>query len=382
MKKIILGLIWLSSIVIAGCWYQKEATNTFQTTKTVKIGVIAPLSGPAASIWEDAVNTFKMARDEFNLNNKNTRIELIIEDWKCDGKNATSAAQKLVNIDQVKIILWWVCSSETLAASKVTEPAWVVLISAVSSSPEISKSKNYTYRFYSDINQAATIKNYLDKHSIKKIALIYENTDYWVWFANALINVIGEENIMTKLKFNTEEKDFSPLAKQVTNNKSSIDAIIYWPNSDSSSINILRAFEKEGLIKYFTWRILTNEVWYSKTVVKEIWPLLDWVLTTQLPSVDVLGNNAKDIISNFKKQYTANFSELFIVLFKESFNLVVDWITDEPYWPNKINEYMQSKTKNNTIQSSFGSYYFSGADAVWISFIMNRIYKWELDIAE
>lgn len=46
-----------------------------------------------------------MAAEGFNKANKNIQVDLIIEDGKCNGKDATSAAQKLVNVDQVKIIL-------------------------------------------------------------------------------------------------------------------------------------------------------------------------------------------------------------------------------------------------------------------------------------
>jgi len=64
-----------------------------------------------------------MAAEQFNKTHSGIQIQLIIEDGKCDGKDATSAAQKLVNVDNVKIILGGVCSSETLAASKITQPA-------------------------------------------------------------------------------------------------------------------------------------------------------------------------------------------------------------------------------------------------------------------
>lgn len=386
MKKIILGILWILTLAIAGCWQQQNSDNKTQTTnptsKTVKIGVIAPLSGPAASIWEDAVNTFRMSADEFNQENNTFHIELIIEDGKCDWKDATSAAQKLVNVDKVKIILWWVCSSETLAASKITEPAGVVLISAVSSSPEISKIKSHTYRYYNDISQAATIKSYLESRMFKKIALVYENTDYGVWFANALTQTIGKENIVANQKFNSDEKDFSTIAKNITDIKNNIDAIIYAPNSDNSSIAILKAFNKEWLLEIFSWKIITNEVWYSNTVVKEVWWLLDWILTTQLPSVEVLWDNAKAIISKFKETYTPNFSELFIVLFKESFNVIADGITNEQYWPNNINKYLQSLTLDTTVDSSFGRYYFSWSDAIGITFVMNSISDWKLQIAK
>jgi ABC-type branched-subunit amino acid transport system substrate-binding protein len=47
---------------------------------------------------------YKMAVDEFNTQNTKTNIQLIVEDGKCSGKDATSATQKLINIDKINIL--------------------------------------------------------------------------------------------------------------------------------------------------------------------------------------------------------------------------------------------------------------------------------------
>jgi len=114
------------------------------------------------------------------------------------------------------------------------------------------------------------MKAYLEKQGTTKIALIYENTDYGVGFAKALTNALGSENVLVDQKFNTDEKDFSVIAKQVTDKKADIQAIAYIPNNDSSSINVVRALDNEGLIEEFKGRILTSEAGYSSTTVKEL----------------------------------------------------------------------------------------------------------------
>jgi len=44
------------------------------------------------------------------------QIKLVVEDGRCNGKDATAAVQKLINIDKVAVIAGGACSSETLAA--------------------------------------------------------------------------------------------------------------------------------------------------------------------------------------------------------------------------------------------------------------------------
>ena len=103
-KKLSLVIvIWLLLITLAGC----TQTSTLTETKTIKIWVIAPISWPAADYGMDGVNTYRYLTDKFNAEHKDVQINLIIEDGKCDGKDAASAAQKLITIDRVQAILWW-----------------------------------------------------------------------------------------------------------------------------------------------------------------------------------------------------------------------------------------------------------------------------------
>lgn len=80
----------------------------------MKLGVIAPISGPASAYGEDYVNVVKHYTDAFNASQKEYKIEVIVEDGKCGGKDATAAAQKLINVDHVNMIYGGACSSETL----------------------------------------------------------------------------------------------------------------------------------------------------------------------------------------------------------------------------------------------------------------------------
>lgn len=385
MKNILLFSALCSSLILVGCNSSPQSSTLWSpenTPQVVKIGVIAPLSWPAASIGEDTVNTYTFAMQEFNNAQDDYKVELIIEDGKCNGKDASSAAQKLVHIDKVKIILWGVCSSETLAIAKITAPASVVLISAVSSSPEISKEENYVYRYYNDLYQVATLKAYFDKYSIKKIALIYENNDYWIWFARALENSIWGKNILVSEKFTSEEKDFSLMAKKVTNVKNNIDAIVYIPSSDSSTINIMKALDSEKLVTWFKDKIFTTEVGYSVNALKELGALMEWVLTTQLPDAKDLWSKADIFINMLKKQYTPNFAETFIVLYKESFDMLAAGLTDPAYGENNINAYIQTITEKNPRDGLFGSYYFNGVDVERVNFVVKKIVEGKLVTAE
>src|SRR4051812_8479329 len=98
-NKIIVALVLLAALVsvLAIRRGRQEATSG----STIKIGVILPLTGDAASYGEPARNGFELAREEINsaggVNGKS--LEFIYEDGRCNGTDAVNAGEKLVNAD-------------------------------------------------------------------------------------------------------------------------------------------------------------------------------------------------------------------------------------------------------------------------------------------
>lgn len=162
-------------LLLTGCVENTDINKN--DIETIKIWMIAPLWSVASAYGEDAVNVKKDAIEQFNTENPNINIELIVENGNCDGKSATSAAQKLITVDKVPIILWWSCSSETLAAWKLANDNKVVLLSASASAPAISDIWPYVFRFRNDVHAAKKLWEYVSEHN-KNIAIIYEKTDY------------------------------------------------------------------------------------------------------------------------------------------------------------------------------------------------------------
>lgn len=152
------------------------------SAEPIKIGVIAPLTGDAAVYGEPTRNMIAIAIDEVNAAHgiNGAPLQAIYEDGKCNGKDGANAAQKLVNIDGVKVIIGGFCSAESLASIPIVEQGKVVLLSPGSSSPELTGKSRFFFRDYpSDASQgqvlahaAYTIKKW------KKIVMIQEQTDY------------------------------------------------------------------------------------------------------------------------------------------------------------------------------------------------------------
>lgn len=184
MLKYVVGVI-AAAVVIAAVFTAGRRTAkapTAESKEPYKIGVIAPLTGDAAAYGEPLSNVLRMAASEINAEGgaDGHALELIFEDGKCNGKDAASAAQKLVNVDKAKIIIGGFCSSESLAAVPIAAQAKAFLFSPGSSSPDLTGIDPHFARNYpSDAAQGQVLAGVAyDDKQWKKVAFIQEQLDY------------------------------------------------------------------------------------------------------------------------------------------------------------------------------------------------------------
>lgn len=368
---LILGLFVLSTLT--ACTIDSQTSEI----KTIKIWVIAPMSWPWASYWEDAVNLYKYTIDNFNNNQKKVKIDLIIEDWKCSWKDATSAAQKLITIDQVDLILWWMCSSETLAAGKLAQDNKTLLLSAISSAPEISYMWDYIFRFYSDNQTAEVLANNL-RPEIKTIALLTENTDYAIALNKKFKEVYPWE-IIVEEKFNSDEKDFDLMINKLI--WKDFEALVLINQSESTAISILKSLDNKWLLESLRWKIYGQFLCSSQAFLDWAWDLAEDMICTDVPLLETLDQKSTDYINEFKKIHTINAFDSRIAYQQEAADMVFEAILDWNYDSTSIRDYLVKIDKNHPRKWYLWEVYFDeNWDIVWLNAIMERVVNWKVQI--
>ncbi len=145
---IIMGAAWLS-LYGAG----NEETGKEGNEQIVKIGVILPLSGSQAAYGKGIQEGLETALEEINKNNLaggNRRIELIYEDHAGEVKNAVSAAQKLIEADNVTTLISAV-SQHSLAIAPIAEESKVVLYTMASQASALNTAGDYIFKNDDDL---------------------------------------------------------------------------------------------------------------------------------------------------------------------------------------------------------------------------------------
>lgn len=377
MKKTIWILLsaTITLFALSGCTNTSTQTKT-QTKPTVKVWVIAPLSWPWAAYWEDVVNTYKYTlekmKQEWKM--KDYDLEFIYEDGKCNWKDATSAAQKLVTVDKVDMVLGWICSAETLAAAKVAQAYQVPILSPASSSPEISKFGEWVWRFYSDINQANLVAWYLNDKDSQNIALLYENTDYAVDYIKTF-KTLYKWNVLIDEKINGDERDFWIIAKKIAKEIQTLDAVIMinW-GTDSLIIWIINKFDQEWVLQNFKWEFMWSDTLFSSSILDAVWSKMEWFLWATLPDDrSTYGSKVESMMSEFKTQYGIKWVDFYIILYQEAINLLTDMFDAGNLDSQSIWAYLKLIDQENPREWYFWNYYFQWTDAQWLNFVFKKI---------
>ncbi len=206
-------IIWLIIIiiVIGGIWYVVDGEPVEK--EIIKVGVILPLTEASADAAEYVKNGIDIAVEEINNNSdKKYKISLIIEDSQYKGEKAASAAQKLINIDNVNYIIGAYGSSQTLAVAPIAEANKVILISPGSQSGKITTAGDYIFRTQINTTQDAEFfaKTVFEKVGNEKLSILSINTDYGVSYINNFSEVYTKlgGNIGFVEKMDVKNTDF------------------------------------------------------------------------------------------------------------------------------------------------------------------------------
>ncbi|MEK6854596.1 MAG: penicillin-binding protein activator [Nanoarchaeota archaeon] len=212
--------------------------------KIIKVGFMGPLTGDASSYGESIKRGVDLALKDSGLEN----VEIIYEDTKCDGKEAVSAINKLINVNGVSAIVGEVCSGATLAAAPIAEENKIVMISASSTSPEITKSGDYIFRTVpSDSLQGSFGANLAYNKGYRKLAILHSNEEYGVGFRDVLkdkFSELGGQVVISE----AFERGSTDLRTQLTKIKNSNPEVIYIiSNSPDSAVAALKQIKELGI---------------------------------------------------------------------------------------------------------------------------------------
>ncbi len=237
--------------------------------QVVKIGHVAPLSGPQAHYGKDNENGARMAIDDLNaqgitLDGKKIRFELQAEDDASDPKQGTAAAQKLCD-SKVAGVVGHLNSGTTIPASKIYNDCGIPMVTGAATNPNLTKpGYKTTFRIIAnDLALGAGLATYAaDTLKLKRVAMIDDRTAYGQGVAEVFKKTAAAKGMqVVDDQFTTDKAtDFMAILTAIKSKKP--DAI-FFGGMDPQGGPMLRQMEQLGManVKYFGGDgICTNEI--------------------------------------------------------------------------------------------------------------------------
>lgn len=273
MRKVslLLSLLVLSSILLSACGGGASAN-------TIKVGVVAELTGDIPAVGASCKNAAEMAVKEVNdaggleVGGKKYTIQLTIEDNAGKADQSASAAQKLITQQGVVAIIGPNASRYAIPAAEVAESSKVPLITPWSTNPKTTldaktgQPKKYVFRacFIDPFQGRVVAKFALEQLKTTKAAVLYDvASDYNKGIAE-FFKQTYEENGGTVVAFETYttgDKDFSA---QLTKIKDAGPEVIFLPNYYSEVPLQIQQAHRLGIEVPF----LGSDSWGSAELIK------------------------------------------------------------------------------------------------------------------
>ena len=227
--------------------------------QVVKIGHVAPLSGPQAHYGKDNENGVRMAIEELNaqgvtIAGKKIKFEIQAEDDAADPKQGTAVAQKLCD-SKVAGVVGHLNSGPTIPAAKVYNDCGIPHVTGAATNPNLTKpGYKTTFRIIANDNAlGAGLAFYaVDTLKLKTVAIIDDRTAYGQGVADVFKKTAVAKGMkVVDEQFTTDKAtDFMAILTAI---KSKNPDAVFFGGMDPQAGPMLRQMEQLGMgnVKYF-----------------------------------------------------------------------------------------------------------------------------------
>lgn len=287
-----LGLLGTSFLILSGC-----------SSRQVRVGVAAPLTGEQAEGGKAVLNGAQLAVDDWNAKGGvlGKKIVLVSEDDKGDPDQALLVAKKFM--DDVDVVIGHYNSNCTLAAEPLYDKRKVLVITPSSTNPDVTDNGYLTiFRVCGrDDQQGKSAADYVVNHfKNAKVAIVHDNSTYGRDLVNEFLKNYEFKTGQKSVFHGSIQRSCIDIPDAVEKLKKARPTIIYFGGLWPQGAKLVSKLREAGCKATF----ISGDGCYDPSFVKEAGSAAEGVLVTFVPDQEKLPG-AKDIL----KRYRARFGE-------------------------------------------------------------------------
>jgi branched-chain amino acid transport system substrate-binding protein len=296
LQSAFLFIVTICLMLVTGACTKKQETAT-----EIKIGALLPLTGDNGSYGVDCRKGMELALEEYNAANKQ-KVVIFFEDTKAEPKTAVTAINKLITMNNPKIILGDMFSNTTLAVAPIAQQNGIVLITPTAALETIPATGDHIFTIYPTSKyEGQLVASFALKKGLKRLGVIKQQVQVAEEIGDAFAEKIKSEHgdIVFNEVVPSDVKDFRNILSKYINKN--VDAIFVSAYRDEAG-NIIKQARELGYNKLF----LSQSTLYDEKVLQLFGKSVDGVIFSA-PYFNNLAesNTIKVFQTQFQKKYHA-----------------------------------------------------------------------------
>ncbi|MBN1372464.1 MAG: ABC transporter substrate-binding protein [Anaerolineaceae bacterium] len=237
-------VVLIAALVLAAC--QPGAAGG-----TIKISVLAPMSGQVATFGDSTAKGVQLAAEEWNAKGgiDGKTIEVVVKDSQCSADPAVNAMNQVVG-EGGKFVIGEVCSSASIPVSEIAEANKIIQISPTSTNTTVTlnadgSTKQFVFRAcFIDPFQGKVMAKFAAEQGHTTAFIMFDQGNDYVRglaenFEKAFVEAGG--TILGKETYTKNDTDFSAILTKVADSKAEV---LYLPDY-YNIVNLVGAQAKE-----------------------------------------------------------------------------------------------------------------------------------------
>ena len=370
--------LFLAFIVIncflMGCAGEKASETVYH------VGVITPLTGEGASYGKSTMQGVNLAVSEINASSfLDKPLEVIPEDDRIDARTGVNALRKLVDVDNVPIVIGPFGSTVVLAVSPIAEQTQTVIISASATADEIADAGDFVFRITPpNSKQGSDVADFsLNTLGSQTAAIIYQNNDYGITLKDAFetrFKELGGEVLAVE----SAEGGSTDFRTQLSKIKQSQPDVIFFPLHHTESGLTLKQARELGIEADF----ISADGAMTSELIEIAGEAAEGTYYTTL----ALGFGVADsLIVAFNENFEETYNEepgVYAAYAYEVTKLVAEAIKNAGYNAEDIRDYLYSVNGDNSFFGITGTTAFDNKGEVNKSFYVYEVRNKEYVLSE
>uniref|UniRef100_Q47JF2 Amino acid/amide ABC transporter substrate-binding protein, HAAT family n=1 Tax=Dechloromonas aromatica (strain RCB) TaxID=159087 RepID=Q47JF2_DECAR len=257
-KLSVVALSVAAAFALSACGQKEEpkaaapAAPAGKPEVVVKLGHVAPMTGPQAHLGKDNENGAALAIEELNakgleIGGAKVKFQLLAEDDAADPKQGAIVAQKLVDA-KVNGVIGHLNSGTTIPASKLYSDAGIPQISGSATNPKYTQQgfKTAFRVMANDVQQGRALGEFAAKQGVKTVAVVDDRTAYGQGLADEFKKAAEASGLKVVATEYTNDKatDFKAILTKIKSTKAEL---VFYGGMDAQGGPMAKQMKELGI---------------------------------------------------------------------------------------------------------------------------------------